>query len=139
MTAQHVRIAIVGAGFSGLGMAIRLKRDGVDDFVILERAADVGGTWQRQHLPGLPLRRPVAPLLVLVRAQPGLVQHLLRRSRRSATYLRRLRDRFGSAAATCAPASSRGATGTRTQARWQLDDHRRAVHGDVADHRAWGR
>ena len=35
---EHVRVAIIGTGFSGLGMAIRLKQEGIDDFVVLERA-----------------------------------------------------------------------------------------------------
>ena len=48
----HVRIAIVGAGFSGLGLAIRLRAAGIDDFVLLERAGDVGGTWQANTYPG---------------------------------------------------------------------------------------
>jgi cation diffusion facilitator CzcD-associated flavoprotein CzcO len=48
----HVRIAILGAGFAGLGMAIQLKRHGYDDFVVLERAADVGGTWRDNTYPG---------------------------------------------------------------------------------------
>jgi cation diffusion facilitator CzcD-associated flavoprotein CzcO len=45
-------VAIVGAGFGGLGMAIQLKRAGRDDFVVLERASDVGGTWQANTYPG---------------------------------------------------------------------------------------
>jgi cation diffusion facilitator CzcD-associated flavoprotein CzcO len=49
---QHHRIAIVGAGFSGLGMAIRLKQEGEDDFVLLERAGDIGGTWRENTYPG---------------------------------------------------------------------------------------
>jgi cation diffusion facilitator CzcD-associated flavoprotein CzcO len=52
MTQTDVRIAIVGAGFSGLGMAIRLKQAGIDDFVVLERAHDVGGTWRDNIYPG---------------------------------------------------------------------------------------
>jgi cation diffusion facilitator CzcD-associated flavoprotein CzcO len=48
----HVRVAIVGAGFAGLGMAIRLAREGIDDFVVLERADDVGGTWRDNTYPG---------------------------------------------------------------------------------------
>jgi glycine/D-amino acid oxidase-like deaminating enzyme len=46
MSGQSVRVAIVGSGFSGLGMAVRLKQEGIDDFVVLERAGDVGGTWR---------------------------------------------------------------------------------------------
>jgi cation diffusion facilitator CzcD-associated flavoprotein CzcO len=46
------RIAIVGTGFSGIGMAIRLLREGETDFVLLERAEDIGGTWRDNTYPG---------------------------------------------------------------------------------------
>ena len=49
---QHHRVAIVGTGFSGLGMAIRLRQEGEDDFVLLERAAEIGGTWRDNTYPG---------------------------------------------------------------------------------------
>ncbi|KRF11755.1 flavin-containing monooxygenase [Nocardioides sp. Soil796] len=49
---QHVRVAIIGAGFGGLGTAIRLKQEGIDDFVVLEKAGAVGGTWQINDYPG---------------------------------------------------------------------------------------
>jgi cation diffusion facilitator CzcD-associated flavoprotein CzcO len=49
---EHVRIAIVGGGFAGLGLAIRLMQAGIEDFVVLERATDVGGTWQANTYPG---------------------------------------------------------------------------------------
>ncbi len=49
---QHVPIAIVGAGFGGLGTAIRLLQSGRRDFVILERASDVGGVWRDNSYPG---------------------------------------------------------------------------------------
>ncbi|HVL94896.1 MAG TPA: NAD(P)/FAD-dependent oxidoreductase [Solirubrobacteraceae bacterium] len=45
-------IVIVGTGFSGLGAAIRLKQEGIDDFVVLERSGDVGGTWHFNTYPG---------------------------------------------------------------------------------------
>jgi cation diffusion facilitator CzcD-associated flavoprotein CzcO len=51
-TAPHHHIAIVGSGFAGLGMAIKLKQDGVENFVILERAEDLGGTWRENTYPG---------------------------------------------------------------------------------------
>ncbi|MFN2450858.1 MAG: flavin-containing monooxygenase, partial [Candidatus Dormibacteria bacterium] len=47
-----VRVIVVGAGFSGLGTAIRLRRAGMNDFVVLERAAELGGTWRDNHYPG---------------------------------------------------------------------------------------
>jgi cation diffusion facilitator CzcD-associated flavoprotein CzcO len=49
---EEVDIAIVGSGFSGLGMAIRLKEEGRDDFVVLERGSEVGGTWHYNTYPG---------------------------------------------------------------------------------------
>jgi len=49
----RTEIAIVGAGFAGLGMASALRRAGRDDFVILERGASVGGTWRENTYPGV--------------------------------------------------------------------------------------
>ena len=46
------RILIIGSGFGGLGLAIRLKRAGIHDFTILERKARVGGTWRDNAYPG---------------------------------------------------------------------------------------
>jgi cation diffusion facilitator CzcD-associated flavoprotein CzcO len=48
---QKPRIVIVGGGFAGIGMAIRLRERGIEDFVLLERAARVGGTWQANTYP----------------------------------------------------------------------------------------
>jgi cation diffusion facilitator CzcD-associated flavoprotein CzcO len=49
---QHFRVVVVGSGFSGLGMAIRLLNDGERDFVMLERAGEIGGTWRDNTYPG---------------------------------------------------------------------------------------
>ena len=48
----HVRVAIAGSGFGGLGTAIRLQQTGERDFVILERAEEVGGVWRDNAYPG---------------------------------------------------------------------------------------
>ncbi len=44
---------IIGAGFTGLGAAIKLTEAGVDDIVILERSDRVGGTWRDNTYPGV--------------------------------------------------------------------------------------
>jgi cation diffusion facilitator CzcD-associated flavoprotein CzcO len=49
---EQFRVVIIGAGFSGLAMAIGLKQQGIQDFVVLERADDVGGVWQVNTYPG---------------------------------------------------------------------------------------
>lgn len=51
MTAGY-RVAIIGAGPGGLCMAKRLLDEGRDDFVVLEREAEVGGTWHKNRYPG---------------------------------------------------------------------------------------
>ncbi len=48
----HAKVVIVGGGFSGIGMAARLKESGIDDLIVLERADDVGGAWQANTYPG---------------------------------------------------------------------------------------
>lgn len=49
---EHHRVVIVGTGFSGIGMAVRLLREGQSDFVLLEAADDIGGTWRENRYPG---------------------------------------------------------------------------------------
>lgn len=50
--AEEVAILVIGAGFAGLGAAIKLTQAGHTDLVILERALDVGGTWRDNTYPG---------------------------------------------------------------------------------------
>ncbi|MDX1587671.1 MAG: NAD(P)/FAD-dependent oxidoreductase [Oleiphilaceae bacterium] len=52
VAATHTRVAIIGTGFSGLGMAIQLKKSGEQDFRIFEKEGGVGGTWRVNHYPG---------------------------------------------------------------------------------------
>jgi cation diffusion facilitator CzcD-associated flavoprotein CzcO len=49
---DHVHAAIIGAGFGGLGAGARLREAGLTDFIILERAGSVGGTWRDNTYPG---------------------------------------------------------------------------------------
>src|SRR5215471_18878229 len=58
MSSEHFEALIVGAGFGGIGAAIQLKRLGIDDFVILDREDDLGGTWHVNHYPGLAVDVP---------------------------------------------------------------------------------
>ena len=45
-------VAIIGTGFSGMAAAIALDRAGIEDFCLLEKAVDVGGTWRDNQYPG---------------------------------------------------------------------------------------
>jgi cation diffusion facilitator CzcD-associated flavoprotein CzcO len=48
----HHRIVVVGAGFAGVGLGVRLRQAGIEDFVILERNPSLGGTWYEHTYPG---------------------------------------------------------------------------------------
>lgn len=49
---SHVHIAILGAGFSGVGAAIRLLESGIREFAVFERALEIGGVWRDNEYPG---------------------------------------------------------------------------------------
>src|SRR5919205_3656913 len=50
---RHLDIVIVGAGFSGLSVASRLRERGEEDFIVLERGESVGGVWRDNSYPGV--------------------------------------------------------------------------------------
>lgn len=52
MREGSTRILIIGSGFSGLAMAVKLRARGIEDFVILERGTEIGGTWRDNQYPG---------------------------------------------------------------------------------------
>ncbi len=74
--APKLPVVVIGAGMSGLLAGIRLKQAGIP-FTIVEKNAEVGGTWFENQLSGLPGRQPQPPLFLLVRAQPRVAEPLL--------------------------------------------------------------
>jgi len=49
---HHVTVFVIGAGFAGLGTAIKLQESGLTDFLVVDRGDDVGGTWRDNTYPG---------------------------------------------------------------------------------------
>ena len=49
---RTVEVVVIGAGFSGMGAAIKFLKKGIRDLVILDRGRDVGGTWRDNSYPG---------------------------------------------------------------------------------------
>src|ERR1700730_9590314 len=92
-TAPHVRVAIVGAGFSGLCMAIRLKQSGIEDFVVLERGDEVGGTWRDNTYPGCQCDIPSALYSFSFAPNPDWTRTFPLQAE-IWSYLRRVADRF---------------------------------------------
>jgi len=58
--AQYFETVIIGTGFSGLLAAIRLQKKHFNDFVLLERSAELGGTWQINSYPGAEVDIPTS-------------------------------------------------------------------------------
>ena len=90
----HVRVAIIGAGFGGLGAAIALRKAGHTDFVILERAATVGGTWRDNSYPGCACDVPSHLYSFSFAPNPDWT-HSFSRQPEIWDYLERVTDRYG--------------------------------------------
>ena len=88
-------VVIVGSGFAGLGTAIELRRQGIsDDFVVLERAATLGGTWRDNRYPGCACDVP-APLYSFSFAPNPDWSRMFAPHDEIRRYLERCADRFG--------------------------------------------
>lgn len=87
-------IVIVGSGFSGLGAAIKLKEAGRDDFVVLERADGLGGTWRDNTYPGCGCDVPT-PLYSYSFAPNPEWSHFYAKQDEIRAYMEDCADRFG--------------------------------------------
>ncbi len=94
MKPEHAKVVVVGAGFSGLAMGIRLKQDGIDDFVILERAHEIGGTWYHNTYPGCMCDVPSHLYSLSFAPNPSWSRTYSPQAEIRA-YLRRCADQFG--------------------------------------------
>jgi cation diffusion facilitator CzcD-associated flavoprotein CzcO len=94
MDTFDVDIAIIGSGFSGLGMAVRLKREGIEDFTVLERGDDVGGTWHFNTYPGCACDVPSHLYSFSFAPNPGW-RETYSRQPEIRDYLQRVADEFG--------------------------------------------
>jgi cation diffusion facilitator CzcD-associated flavoprotein CzcO len=94
MDAFDVDIAIIGSGFSGLGMAIRLKQEGIEDFTVLERGDDVGGTWHFNTYPGCACDVPSHLYSFSFAPNPSWSETYSRQPE-IRDYLRRVADEYG--------------------------------------------
>ncbi|GAA3190066.1 flavin-containing monooxygenase [Nonomuraea roseoviolacea] len=87
-------IVIIGAGFSGIGMGMGLRRAGYRDFVVLEQAGDLGGTWRDNTYPGCACDVPSHLYSYSSALEPGWPR-LFSRQPDIWAYLRRCADRHG--------------------------------------------
>src|SRR5690348_8427806 len=119
LPASHVRVVIVGTGFSGLGMAIQLKQRGMDDFVILEKAGDIGGTWRENTYPGCACDIPMHLYSFSFAPNPNWTRYFGPWSEIQA-YLRDAAERFGVTRHIRWSTELKSATWSKSDARWRL-------------------
>ena len=91
---EHHRIVIIGAGLSGIGMGIKLRRHGVEDFVIFERAADIGGTWRDNVYPGIGVDVPAQAYQFSYELKPDW-SRMFAKGHEVKAYVDQCADRYG--------------------------------------------
>jgi cation diffusion facilitator CzcD-associated flavoprotein CzcO len=91
---EHHRVVIIGAGFAGVGMGVRLLERGIGDFVILERNESVGGTWFEHTYPGCGCDIPTHLYSYSFARNPGW-SRLFPRQEEILAYVRRIADEYG--------------------------------------------
>jgi cation diffusion facilitator CzcD-associated flavoprotein CzcO len=129
MTADH-DIAIIGSGFSGLGMAVRLKQAGMHDFVVLERADEVGGTWQANTYPGCACDVPSHLYSFSFAPNPDWTQTYSPQPEIWA-YLRRCADEFGVRPHVRLGCAVESATWIEADRRWEIETSQGTVRARV--------
>ena len=117
---EHHDVIVVGSGFAGLGMAIQLRRHGLHDFVVLERAGSVGGTWRDNHYPGCACDVPT-PLYSFSFAPNPDWSHLYARHEELRAYLEACTDRFGVRAHLRLGTDVTGAAWDEARQRWVVE------------------
>lgn len=119
----HHRIAIIGAGFAGLGAAIRLKRRGERDFRIFEKADGVGGTWWVNRYPGCACDVPSRLYSLSFAPNPDWTRHYAPRAEIQ-QYLEDLVERFGLRDHIRFATEIVEARWLEDAGHWRLSDHR---------------
>ena len=126
---EDVEVAIVGAGFGGLGIAIRLQQQGVD-FVVLERRSDVGGTWSANTYPGCQCDVPSNLYSFSFAPNPGWT-HSYPLQPQIQRYLRGCAERFGVLEHTHCNCEMQAATWDAAAGRWRIETSRGRLSAKV--------
>ncbi|MEU4413883.1 flavin-containing monooxygenase [Nocardia salmonicida] len=126
----HTRVAIIGAGFAGLGVAIRLRQQGIDDFVVFERADDLGGTWRDNTYPGAGCDVP-SQLYSYSFARNPHWTHSFSTQPQIQQYVRDVVDRHGVREAIVFDGEVTRACWNDDMARWEIHTGRGAYTADI--------
>ncbi|UQI46393.1 NAD(P)/FAD-dependent oxidoreductase [Streptomyces sp. HU2014] len=117
---RDVRVVIVGAGFSGIGAAVRLRRGGLRDVLVLEKAPQLGGVWRDNTYPGCACDVP-STLYSYSFAPDTAWTRVFAGQREIHDYLRATAARHGIGDVLRCGVRVRGARWDPAAARWRLD------------------
>ena len=126
----HVHIAIVGSGFSGLGMAIKLKQQGYDDFLVFEKANAIGGTWRDNTYPGCACDVPAHLYSFSFALNPNWSRAYAPQPE-IGVYLQRCAERFGIMPHIRCNAEVRDATWDEVHQQWHLITSQGGLTADI--------
>ena len=127
---SQVDIAIVGSGFSGLCMAIKLREAGIEDFVVLERGAKVGGTWWFNTYPGCACDIPSHLYSFSFAPNPGWTRTYSRQPEIEA-YLQRVAEDFDIERSVRLDTAVTGADWDEDEQRWNVETTEGSVSARV--------
>jgi cation diffusion facilitator CzcD-associated flavoprotein CzcO len=126
----EVDVAIVGAGFSGLAMAIKLRDLGLEDFVVLERGETVGGTWWFNTYPGCGCDVPSHLYSFSFAANPDWTRTYSKQAEIEA-YLQRVAEDFGVLPKVRLATTVTGAEWDEQDSRWVVESSAGSVRARV--------
>jgi cation diffusion facilitator CzcD-associated flavoprotein CzcO len=132
---RNVEIVIVGAGFGGLAMAIRLQQAGRRDFLILEKAAGLGGTWHDNTYPGCACDIPSHLYSLSFDQHPGWSRHYASQPE-ILGYLEQVADRHGLREKISFNTQVKSLGWDDVTHRWQIETGA-GDHGPGGDPRCW--
>ena len=128
----HTRALIIGTGFSGMGMGIALKKQGVD-FLILEKADEVGGTWRDNTYPGAACDVPSHLYSFSFAPKPDWA-HVFSYQPEILEYLKGVADKYGLRPYIASASTSTRAHWDDSEYRWHVfTETRRGVRRAVPD------
>jgi len=127
---RHLRVAIAGSGFGGLGAAIRLREAGVGPVLVFERADEIGGTWRDNAYPGCACDVPSHLYSFSFAPYPGWSRAYSRQPEILA-YLRGCAERFGVRDQVRTGHEVLRATWEQDARRWRIETSRGTWTADV--------
>jgi cation diffusion facilitator CzcD-associated flavoprotein CzcO len=117
---QHVETVIVGSGFAGLCSAIKLDEAGRHDYIVFERSAEVGGTWQANSYPGCACDVPSHLYSFSFAPNPDW-RHAFSRQPQIFDYLKGIAAKYGLYPRIRLNTAMTGATWDNDTGRWRIE------------------